>query len=128
MTLRTPEDEAAVQMLAAVGLVVEDDPPRLASGLSDLLADGSLDTRVHAVVSTLRQVATATGIVAAHDAAGWSAQDDATLVAQGKSSALGGTMLASYAVPSLAGLSERFAAGGEFLDVGVGVGEMAAAF
>lgn len=128
LNLRTPDDEAAAQMLAAVGLVVGDDPPRLASGLSDLLSDGSLDTRLHAVVSTLRQVATLTGIVAGHDAAGWSAQDDATLMAQGKSSALAGTMLASYVVPSLEGLSEHFGAGGSFLDVGVGVGELSAAF
>jgi SAM-dependent methyltransferase len=128
LTLRTPEDEAAAQLLAAVGLVDGGDPPRLATGLSELLADGSLETRWHAAISNLRQVATATGMGAGHDAEGWSAQDDATLVAQGKSSALGGTMLATFAVPSLDGLAERFAAGGAFLDVGVGVGELAAAF
>ena len=124
----TNEDRVAARMLAAVGLVVGDDHPEMASGLIELLADGSLDTRRQAMISTLRQVATAMGIVAAHDAEGWAAQDDATLLAQGKSSALGGQMLAMYAIPSLEGLSERFAAGGDFLDVGVGVAELAAAF
>jgi SAM-dependent methyltransferase len=115
-------------MLAAVGLVVGEDDPQMATGLVELLADGSLDTRRQAMIATLRQVATATGIVEAHDAAGWAAQDDATLVAQGKSSALAGVMLARYAIPSLEGLSERFASAGRFLDVGVGVAELAAAF
>ncbi len=128
LKVQTREDEAAAHMLAAVGLVVGDDRPQMASGLAELLSDGSLETRRQAVISTLRQVATATGIVDAHDAQGWAAQDDATLVAQGKSSALGGQMLAMYAVPALEGLSERFAAGGDFLDVGVGVAELAAAF
>ncbi|MEP6660263.1 MAG: class I SAM-dependent methyltransferase [Acidimicrobiales bacterium] len=80
------------------------------------------------MVSSLRQMAMAVGILGGGAGEGWSAQDDATLLAQGRSSALGGTMLAAYAVPSLDGLSERFAEGGEFLDVGVGVGELAAAF
>ena len=100
----------------------------MASGLSDLLSDGALESRRQAVISTIRQVATATGVANAHDADGWAAHDDATLLAQGRASALGGRMLAMYAVPSLDGLSERFAAGGDFLDVGVGVAEMAAAF
>jgi len=128
MTLSTSEDEAAARMLAAVGLVEATDPLQLAPGFAELISDGSLDTRQQGIISTLRQVATAAGIVEASDAAGWGAQDDATLRAQGRSSALGGTMLAMYAVPSLAGLDDRFAAGGTFLDVGVGVGEIAAAF
>ena len=128
LRVQTPEDEAAVRMLAAVGLVVGDDRPQMASGLAELLSDGSLEPRRQAMISTFRQFATATGIVAAHDAEGWAAQDDVTLLAQGKSSALGGQMLAMYAIPSLEGLSERFATGGDFLDVGVGVAELAAAF
>ena len=59
---------------------------------------------------------------------GGPAWDDATLIAQGRASALGGTMLATYAIPSLAGLDDRFAVAGDFLDVGVGVAELAAAF
>ena len=128
LRLQTREDHAAARMLAAVGLVVGDDRPELASGLIELVSDGSLDTRHQAMISTLRQVATSMGIVAAHDGDGWAAEDDDTLLAQGRSSALGGTMLAMYAIPSLKGLSERFAAGGDFLDVGVGVAELAAAF
>ena len=128
LTLRTREDEAAARMLAAVGLVVGDDHPQLANGLVELLSDGSLDTRRQAMISTLGQVATSMGIVAGHGGDGWAAQDDDTLMAQAKSSALGGTMLAMYAVPTLDGLSERFVAGGDFLDVGVGVAELAAAF
>ena len=115
-------------MLAAVGLVVGDEHLHVASGLAELLSDGSLESRRQAVMSTIRQVATATGVANAHDADGWAAHDDATLLAQGRASALGGQMLAMYAVPSLDGLSERFAAGGDFLDVGVGVAELAAAF
>ncbi len=128
LRLQTREDHAAASMLAAVGLVVGDDRPELANGLLELVSDGSLHTRHQAMISTLRQVATSMGIVAAHDGDGWAAQDDDTLLAQGKSSALGGTMLAMYAIPSLEGLSERFAAGGDFLDIGVGVAELAAAF
>jgi SAM-dependent methyltransferase len=128
LTMRTREDEVAARMLAAVGLIVGDDDPQMASGLVELLSDGSLETRRLGMISALRQVATATGIVASQSAGGWAAHDDATLLAQGKSSALAGTMLAMYAVPSLEGLSERFSAGGDFLDVGVGVAELSAAF
>jgi SAM-dependent methyltransferase len=128
LTLETSSDEAAARMLAAVGLVLGDAHLEMASGLAELLSDGSLDTRRQAMISTLRQVATATGILDAQGPAGWGAHDDATLLAQGRSSALGGQMLATYAIPSLEGLSERFAAGGDFLDVGVGVAQLAAAF
>jgi SAM-dependent methyltransferase len=128
LTLNTRDDEAAGAMLTAVGLVEGGDPPRLASGLAALLSDGSLHTRHEAMISTVRQVATATGVVETQGGEGWAAHDDATLLAQGRSSALAGTMFAMYAIPSLDGLSERFAAGGDFLDVGVGVGELAAAF
>ncbi len=128
LTLSTSEDEAAARMLAAVGLVDATSDLQLARGLAELISDGSLETRGQAIVSTLRQVAAAAGTVATGEAEGWAAQDDATLLAQGRSSALGGTMLARYAVPMLAGLDDRFVAGGDFLDVGVGVAEIAAAF
>jgi SAM-dependent methyltransferase len=128
LSLSTSEDEAAARMLSAAGLIDAADPLQLARGLAELLSDGSLVTRHQAIVSTLRQVATAAGIVEAPEGEGWGAQDDATLLAQGRSSSLGGTMLARYAVPSLAGLDDRFADGGDFLDVGVGVAEIAAAF
>ncbi len=128
LALSTTDDEAAARMLAAVGLIDEADPFQLTRGLSQLLSEGSLETRHQAIISTLRQVATAVGIVEAREAEGWGAQDEATLLAQGRSSAIAGTMLARYAVPSLAGLDDRFADGGDFLDVGVGVAEIAAAF
>jgi hypothetical protein len=115
-------------MLAAVGLVEATGQLQLARGLAELISDGSLETRQQAIISTLGQIATAVGIVEADENAGWSAQDDATLLAQGRSSALAGTMLARYGIPSLAGLDDRFAVGGDFLDVGVGVAELAAAF
>ena len=115
-------------MLAAVGLAEGTEPPQVTPGFAELIADGSLGTRRQAIISTLRQVATAAGIVEARDAQGWGAQDDATLLAQGRASALGGTMLATMVIPSLAGLSDRFASGGDFLDVGVGVAALAAAF
>ena len=68
LKVQTREDEAAVSMLAAVGLVVSDDRPQMASGLTELLSDGVTQTRGQAMIATLRQVAAATGIVAAHDA------------------------------------------------------------
>ncbi|MDQ3106895.1 MAG: class I SAM-dependent methyltransferase [Actinomycetota bacterium] len=58
----------------------------------------------------------------------WAEQSDQTLRAQGRASSFGGTMLARFAVPTLTGLAERFDGGGWFLDVGVGVGELTAAF
>ena len=128
LALKTTDDKAAADLLAAVGLVVDDDHPEMASGLADLASGGSLELRRQAVISTLRQVATSAGILDAHGATGWAVHDDATLLAQGKSSVLAARMLAKYAIPSLDGLSERFAVGGDFLDVGVGVAELAAAF
>lgn len=61
---------------------------------------------------------------------GWGAFDNEILLAQGRASAMGGRLTAMFALPALEGLAERFAApeGGVFLDVGVGVAEMACAF
>jgi SAM-dependent methyltransferase len=129
LSLSSAEDVAAARTLAAVGLVVEDgDRLRLATGLADLCSAGMLDTVREATMSSLRQLATVVGILPAEDTAGWAVVDDATLLAQGRSSAFGGRMLASLGVPSLDGLAERFSNGGDFLDVGVGVAELAAAF
>jgi SAM-dependent methyltransferase len=125
----SPEDQAAARALAAIGLMVEDAGGwQPAAGLANLLSDGTMETRREGAMSSLRQLAAAVGIVAAADGSSWGGQDDATLLAQGRASALGGRMLASFVVPALAGLGERFAGGGDFLDVGVGVGELAAAF
>ena len=113
-------DHAAADVLAAAGI----DAARLA-------ADGMLAILHNGTLSSLRQLALAIGITdAAAGGDAWSAQDDETLLAQGRASAFGGTMLARVAVPTLEGLGERFAdgAGGRLLDVGVGVAEMSAAF
>jgi SAM-dependent methyltransferase len=129
LLLSSPEDVAAARTLEAVGLVVEDDHgSRLATGLADLCGGGMLDTVREATMSSLRQLATVVGILPVEDSDGWAAVDDATLLAQGRSSALGGRMIASFVVPSLDGLASTSSGGGEFLDVGVGVGELAAAF
>ncbi len=124
-----PEDLAAAETLAAVGLAARDGAKfALAPGLVQLARDGTLQPRVNGMVSSLRQMAMAVGILDSGAGEGWAAQDDETLLAQGRSSAMSGKMLAAYAVPSLDGLTDRFSEGGEFLDVGTGVGELAAAF
>jgi SAM-dependent methyltransferase len=114
------EDGIAMDALVAAGVDV-----------GQLAGDEALTVRFEAVMASFRQLVLAIGITEpATEGEGWAAQDDETLLAQGRSSAFGGTMLARFAVPSLVGLAERFASpeGGVFLDVGVGVGELSAAF
>ena len=121
LVVASADDEAAAEVLSAAGID--------AVGLT---AEGMLSVRYNGTLSSLRQLASAAGILdgAAAGGDGWSAQDDETLLAQGRASAFGGSMLARFAVPILDGLADRFAegAGGRFLDVGVGVAEMSAAF
>ena len=113
---RTAAERAAADVLAAAGL----------GDLSSLASPELVTTAVEGTVSSIRQLFAA---VDGSGVDGWAAQDDETLLAQGKSSAMGGTMLARMAVPALEGLAARFDGdGGVFLDVGVGVGEMSAAF
>ena len=121
----TPSDRAALDVLAAAGV----------TDLAPLTDGGMLRTYHEATKASLRQLVSAAGIATTADpeaaaGEGWAAHDDETLLAQGRSSAFGGTMLARMAVPSLEGLSARFdpPATGVFLDVGVGVGELTAAF
>jgi SAM-dependent methyltransferase len=78
--------------------------------------------------STLGQAATAA--MRGTSPSGWAAFDDEILLAQGRASAMGGRITANFALPVLAGLAERFddSRGGVFLDVGVGVAELACAF
>jgi len=78
--------------------------------------------------STLGQAATAA--MRGNSPSGWAALDNEILLAQGRASAMGGRITAAFALPVLAGLAERFGAagGGVFLDVGVGVAELACAF
>ena len=129
LSLSSPDDQAAARTLEAVGLVVEEGRDlRMTAGLADLCSTGVLETWREGTMSSLRQIAAVVGILPADDSDGWATADDATLLAQGRSSALGGRMLAGFGVPGLDGLAERFSGGGAFLDVGVGVGELAAAF
>jgi SAM-dependent methyltransferase len=114
-------DPSAAAVLDAAGVDVD-----------ALRRSGVLQTRVDATMAALRQLAMVAGITSSStgDGGGWAAQDDETLLAQGRASAFGGMMLARMAVPSLDGLSARFTegAGGVFLDIGVGVAELSAAF
>ena len=129
LSLSSPEQAAAAGTLVATGLAVESGGElRLAPGVEAAVADGSLSSVADGVVSSLRQLAALVGIVPAGTGTGWSGYDDETLLAQGRASAFGGRMLAGAGVSALDGLAERFSDGGLFLDVGVGVGELAAAF
>jgi precorrin-6B methylase 2 len=122
------EDRAAAAVLAAGGLLSRrGDDFELSAGL-ELEAGPGLEARAQGMLSSFRQLGTVIGVLDAHDRDGWEAHDDATLIAQGRASALAGTMLAMAAVPTLDGLEERFASGGAFLDVGVGVAALTAAF
>jgi SAM-dependent methyltransferase len=87
-----------------------------------------LDARAQGMLSSFRRIAAVVGIVEAQEGDGWEVHDDATLLAQGRASAIAGTVLAMAVIPNLEGLEERFTAGGAFLDVGVGVGALTAAF
>ena len=53
LKLETNEDRVAARTLAAVGLIVGDDHPELATGVLELIAGGSLATRSQAMISTL---------------------------------------------------------------------------
>ena len=129
IAIASPEDEAAARVLQAAGLATATDGGFApSSGMVELSAAVSVEQRLPMLTSTLRQVATAAGILPRRDASGWATNDDETLVAQGRGSSTSGRMLAHVAVQRLDGLAERFHSGGEFLDVGTGVGEIGAAF
>lgn len=122
-----PRDDPAARVLVSYDFFEETDDglvptPAFAQALGERarpFADG--------IRSTLGQAATAAFRAAGE--AGWGAFGDEILLAQGRASAMGGRLTAMFAIPSLAGLAERFASpeGGAFLDVGVGVAEMACA-
>ncbi len=127
-----PLDDAHLgpaRVLATLGLLTESAAGFTpAPGLADLFTTVPATTRAAAITSTLRQIATVTGIVATGGGDGWATFDDETLRAQGSASALAGQMLATVAVANLPGLAERFHHGGRFLDVGTGIGALGAAF
>ena len=122
-----PSDDPAARLLVSCGFFEETPDglvptPACAQALGDRsrpFADG--------IRSTLGQAATA-AFRGATDS-GWAEFGDDILLAQGRASAMGGRLTAMFALPALEGLAERFDSpdGGVFLDVGVGVAEMACA-
>jgi precorrin-6B methylase 2 len=128
VVVATADDRSAAEVLAAGGLLERrGDDFELSAGLV-IEAGPGLDARAQGMLSSFRQLAAVVGIVDAQDSDGWGAHDDETLIAQGRASALGGTVLAMAVVPTLDGLEARFVSAGAFLDVGVGVGALTAAF
>jgi precorrin-6B methylase 2 len=129
LTPVTPDDHAAVEALVAIGLVSRgDEGVRPSAGLAGLLAQVGIETLAQAKLSAFRQVASVVGVTPPEQDTGWGAHDDETLLAQGRASAFGGVALATMFIPSLDGLEDRFSSGGDFLDVGVGIGALTAAF
>ncbi len=122
------EDRVAAEVLVSGGVLIAGAdgfsvPPAMA-----VEGGSGLATRAQGWVSSMRQLGAVIGIVGETDGEAWAAYDDDTLIAQGQASALGGTMLAMAVIPSLDGLEDRFSDGGAFLDVGVGIGAITAAF
>ena len=150
---RVGELTDAVWVLSAMASVLSrgvdvplsrDDPAgrvMVSCGFFEETADGLVPTAVCAqalgdraraftdgIRSTLGQAATAA--FRGTSDAGWGAFGEEILLAQGRASAMGGRIVATFAIPVLEGLADRFtaASGGAFLDVGVGVAELACAF
>jgi precorrin-6B methylase 2 len=115
-----PEDDPAVPLLAAAGLIEPTEGGYALVGREALR--GSEAIALAGIRSALGQ---------AYDIAtgrtGWSAYDDDVLVAQGEASAAGGRGLAGM-IAAFPGLADAFADGGVLLDVGVGVAALACAF
>ncbi len=128
------EDRAAARVLVAGGLAdATGDTFELTAQARAWAAAIPFRVRRQGVLSMLGQIATIIDVSLGQpgrspSGAGWADHDDDTLLAQGRASAFGGTMLATMAVPALEGLAAVFATGGRFLDVGTGVGELGAAF
>ena len=120
-------DDPAARVLASYGLLEATDAGLLPTPAFAAALGGRAPAFADGIRSTLGQAATA----AFRDGYGgdWGAFADEILVAQGRASAQGGHGFASFAIPVLDGLAERFAGGhGVLLDVGVGVAELACAF
>jgi predicted O-methyltransferase YrrM len=131
LTPSSPAEVAAARVLVAAGLATEADGAAfdLVPDLAAFAATPVFAAAPAAMRSSFGQLASVLGIASsAAEDEGWASQSDDTLRAQGKASAMGGRMLATMVVPMLAGLADRFADGGDFLDVGVGVAELTAAF
>ncbi|MEW2290397.1 methyltransferase domain-containing protein [Streptomyces sp. NPDC047841] len=121
-------DPRRTAVLESVGLVRRD-----AGGFAvhpSLLQADALTARsaVEAKLSSLRQAVSAAASDAEDSAGpGWGAQDDEVLLGQGRASAATGRALAGKVVPELPGCAGRLQAeGSRILDVGTGVGALAA--
>jgi hypothetical protein len=118
---------AAGQMVAAAGLGSTDERVlRLEPGLAQLIELlGGDQTKLAS--QTAAPILQAAALLAG--ATNWSRQDDAALLAQGRSSAQGAGPFKMFAVPLMEGLGELLAGPSPvMLDVGVGVGAMAVAW
>lgn len=119
-------DDPAARLLAAWGFLEHTESGLIAAPGFAAAVGGRESAYAAAIRSTLGQAATVA--FAGENAQPWSAFSDDILAAQATASAMFGPLLASLVVPSLDGLAERFAAGGRFLDVGVGAAGLACAF
>ena len=118
--------DPAGRLLVAFGFMTEDRTGLVAVPAFAEAVRGREAAFAEGVRSTLGQAATAA--FSAGEGSAWSRFGDEILIAQGLASAMGGPGLAMFVIPVLEGLADRFAAGGRFLDVGVGVAGLACAF
>ncbi|GAB3766841.1 SAM-dependent methyltransferase [Microlunatus parietis] len=115
-------DRDTGRLLAQAGLAVPDgDEYRPSPGLAELLASPD-QARFLNLLGNLRQMVTA-----ASGVPGWSANDDQTLLAQGRASVAGTRLMLTTVIPGLPGLDSAIRAeGAAVLDIGVGAGGIAA--
>lgn len=113
-SLQDPTDEAAAEVLTALGL-------------GDVrAAAGPLAAQVAAQASA--PLAQAAQLVSGRSVT-WADQPDEALLAQGAASAQAAPMFARFVLPRMPGLAERLAAdGAAMLDVGTGTGALAVAY
>jgi EmrB/QacA subfamily drug resistance transporter len=122
----TGPPSAELDVLAALGLCAAHD-----EGYRPAPAWAAFGTDRRALLAeqlatTFQQTA---ALLAQDGGSRWADQDDAALLAQGRASAQTVGLLTRNAFPGLAGLTERLARpGSAILDVGTGVGAMAAAY
>ncbi len=94
-----------------------------APGLAELIADGGINFASEAAAPVLQCAALLSG------SAAWTTQDDDSLLAQGRASAQAAAPFKRFILPALDGLADLFAGvSPTMLDVGVGVGAMAAEY
>jgi SAM-dependent methyltransferase len=148
-TIAEPDLQATIQAwdeaawsLAALALATSDDgPPELMAAAGELLAAIGLTGAPGGPLrglgtSTPRQIASQAA-APLHQASAlvsgcgisWNAQSDEALLAQGDASAQAARAFAQFLLPVMGGLGGRLAApGARMLDIGTGVGALAAGF